>query len=328
MSVDQADALDITGAAAAIEAILAREDGEEVAENAAPESAADEATAEAETQETAPAEGEGEAEETTEEGETPEEQPQEPQKYTVKIGGETQEVTLDEALKGYQRQADYTRKSMALAEDRKKIETENQSLAQERAQLAQLLPALQQRLEESAPKPPDPKLKETNPVDYYVLKNEYDERMQQINAVKQESERLASQQRQDFEGRQQALMAESAAKLKELIPDWADPVKGEALRGELRSYAKDLGFTDEEISQTFDYRAVMALNEGRKGRELAKKMLAATPPRPTTGPKAAAPGSAVRTPGKVTEQTRLKQRLAQTGSVDDAASLFLNLGIL
>ena len=42
--------------------------------------------------------------------------------YTVKIDGEEFEVTLDELRNGYQRQADYTRKSQSLAEQRKAYE--------------------------------------------------------------------------------------------------------------------------------------------------------------------------------------------------------------
>lgn len=39
-----------------------------------------------------------------------------PQMFTVKVNGAEQQVTLDEALAGYQRQADYTQKTQALAE--------------------------------------------------------------------------------------------------------------------------------------------------------------------------------------------------------------------
>lgn len=39
-----------------------------------------------------------------------------PQSYTVKVNGEEMQVSLDEALAGYQRQADYTQKTQALAE--------------------------------------------------------------------------------------------------------------------------------------------------------------------------------------------------------------------
>lgn len=41
--------------------------------------------------------------------------------YTVTIDGQEQQVTLDEALAGYQRQADYTRKTQELAATRQQI---------------------------------------------------------------------------------------------------------------------------------------------------------------------------------------------------------------
>jgi hypothetical protein len=43
-------------------------------------------------------------------------------KFKVKVDGEELEVPLDELLAGYQRQSDYTRKTQALAEERKRIE--------------------------------------------------------------------------------------------------------------------------------------------------------------------------------------------------------------
>ena len=46
-----------------------------------------------------------------------------PSTYTIKVDGEEHEVTLDELRNGYQRQADYTRKSQSLAEQRKAYES-------------------------------------------------------------------------------------------------------------------------------------------------------------------------------------------------------------
>ena len=60
-----------------------------------------------------------------------EEQPETP-RYYVKIDGEEQEVTLEELRNGYQRQADYTRKSQALAEQRKAYEANLQAITSER----------------------------------------------------------------------------------------------------------------------------------------------------------------------------------------------------
>lgn len=56
-----------------------------------------------------------------------EEQPQtppEPQKFTVKVDGVDKEVTLDELRNGYMMNSDYTRKTQALADKRKQLESQ------------------------------------------------------------------------------------------------------------------------------------------------------------------------------------------------------------
>ena len=56
----------------------------------------------------------------------PEEQPQHqaPALYTVKINGVEQQVTLEELQKGYMLNSDYTKKTQALAEQRKQLESQ------------------------------------------------------------------------------------------------------------------------------------------------------------------------------------------------------------
>lgn len=48
-------------------------------------------------------------------------QPVVPSQFTVKVGGEEMQVSLEEALNGYQRQADYTRKTQELAAEREQL---------------------------------------------------------------------------------------------------------------------------------------------------------------------------------------------------------------
>ena len=53
--------------------------------------------------------------------ETSTEVPQEPA-YTVKVDGEEQQVSLEELQQGYQRQADYTRKTQEIAAERDRLQ--------------------------------------------------------------------------------------------------------------------------------------------------------------------------------------------------------------
>ena len=62
--------------------------------------------------------------------------------YTVKIDGDEHEVTLDELRNGYQRHADYTRKSQTLAEQRKAYESNLEAVQNERGQYADALKTL------------------------------------------------------------------------------------------------------------------------------------------------------------------------------------------
>jgi predicted ribosome quality control (RQC) complex YloA/Tae2 family protein len=45
--------------------------------------------------------------------------------YKVTVDGQEQEVTLDELMKGYSRQSDYTRKTEKLSQERKSLEEKN-----------------------------------------------------------------------------------------------------------------------------------------------------------------------------------------------------------
>jgi predicted RNA-binding protein YlxR (DUF448 family) len=59
-------------------------------------------------------------------------------KVKVKVDGEEQVVTVDEALKGYSRTAYLTKRTQAIAEQQRQIEAERQQFAQERMALQQL----------------------------------------------------------------------------------------------------------------------------------------------------------------------------------------------
>ena len=74
------------------------------------------------------------------EGEEPEvDKPEEAgETYEVTIDGETVAVTLEEALAGYQRQADYTRKAQALAQERQEFETAREEVAETIEQVTSL----------------------------------------------------------------------------------------------------------------------------------------------------------------------------------------------
>ena len=247
------------------------------------------------------------------------------QLVTVKIDGKEEQIPLKEAIAGYQRQADYSRKTAAVSEMRKQIEAEAQQVMAERQQYAQLLGALQQQLTEAVQQEPDwEKLYAEDPLEYVRQKDVWRERSEKLQAATAEQQRvmalMAEQQAQQL---RQAVQ-QGREKLTELVPAWKDKAKWENDRVRLRSYATEkLGYSDEEISQAYDPRAVIALYKAMRYDEIMSKRPA---PQVQKSPAPMRPGTPQTAPARRnSEITRQKQRLAQTGRVQDAAKLFETL---
>jgi hypothetical protein len=332
MSDTANSATGIHGAAQSFEALLAGGNPDlgspELAE-AAPEAPALE-KAEAfddshEGEETAAVSEEAEAvpeeEVAAESDEGSEEAEPEVQLVTVTVNGKTEQIPLEEAIKGYQRQADYSRKTQALSEERKTLESEKQAVLEERSQYAQLLTALQQQLQAAAPQEPDwQKLYETDPMEWVRQREVWRERQERMTAAQFEAQRIQTLQAQEQQAQLAKMVQEGRQKLVELVPAWKDAKKWEADRVGLLDYGQQLGFSADELNATYDPRAVVALYKAMQYDALMAKRPQAAPPRVKTAPA----GSASSAPRPQSDTTKAKQRLAKTGKVADAAALFEN----
>ena len=128
-------------------------------------------------------ESEAESEESYDESEVEQdeevEEQEEPQKFRVKAAGEEREVTLDELIKSYQLGTDYTKKSQAVAEERKAVEAERHAVQEAKAlrdQYAQRLEMMEQMLRPQDETENLAYLKETDPIGYSVKVAEMVER--------------------------------------------------------------------------------------------------------------------------------------------------------
>lgn len=319
-SVDTATATDLQGAANAFEGILAREDNENPDTESTAEAPKGANEAESTEQEETPTEEQseesGSEEEASANDEESEEQPTSPALVAVTVDGKTEHLPIEEVAKGYQRQADYTRKTMAHAEERKAFEAERQQVAQERAQYAQLLPALAAQLQQ-----PEPDWQPgSDPVEYLRQREIWRSNQERVAAAQFELSRTQQIQGQERQAQLQKAVAEGRQKLLETMPEWKDAKKWENDRVRLLDYGKKLGFTDEELGQTYDPRAVVALHKARMYDELM-----ANKPKPVAnkGPQVLPAGSSNTAPKNASAGSKAKNRLAQTGSVHDAAAYFL-----
>jgi len=214
---------------------------------------------------------------------------------------------------------------MAVSEMRKQIEAEANQIQQERAQYAQLLGALQQQLQETVQHEPDwERLYAEDPLEYVRQKDLYRENQERFQAASAEQQRVMNMMQQSQVQQLKEVVKQGREKLSETIPAWKDTARWEQDRVKLRQYAqKELGYGEEEVSQVYDPRAVVALYKAMRFDEIMAKRPA---PNAQTGPKPMRAGSPQTAPARRTSEiTRQKQRLAQTGSVKDAAKLFESL---
>jgi hypothetical protein len=263
--------------------------------------------------------------ENAEETEYQEEETEEPQRFKVKVDNEEVEVTLEELQQGYSRTKDYTKKTQALAETRKAVEAERariEEAKQLRDTYAQRLQVIEQMLNQPADNENLAELKESDPIGYAIKVAERSEREKQLQAVQAEKQRIAQQQSQEQQEYLKSHLAQEAQKLKEWIPEFRDEVKADLARKEIRNYAKSIGFSDQELANVYDARAVQTLYKAMQYEKLMKGKGVATK-KVTEAPKTLKAGAAQ--PQGSSEQEAMKkqfQKLRQSGKKQDAAKLF------
>jgi hypothetical protein len=267
---------------------------------------------------------EAQAEESEDEqGEEVQEEVQEPQRFRVKVDNEELEVDLDELIKGYSRTSDYTKKTQNLAEQRKAVESERTKIdeaAKLRDTYAQRLQVIEQML--TQPTEDLTALKDNDPVGYAIRVAENMEREKQLAAVRAERESVQARQVAENQERLKSHIAQEAERLRSAIPDFSDEVKGEVIRKEIRDYAKSVGWSDQELSQVYDHRAVLTLYRAMQFDKLQKSK-PAVQKRVAEAPKSLAPGVGSPRLDKDGEMVKkLTKQLKQTGRPRDAAKLF------
>ena len=260
------------------------------------------------------------AEEAVEQEEEVEELP----RYRVKVSGEEVEVTLDELLNGYSRTADYQKKTQSLAEQRKAVEAERvkiEEAAKTRETYSQRLQVIEQLLQQQNQTEDLSSLKAEDPVAYAIAMAEKVEREKQLQAVQAERQRVQQEQMAHQQSQLQKHIQGEQAKLMEAIPEFKDDVKAEVVRRDIRNYAKSIGFTDQELSQVYDSRAVLALYKAAQYDKLMANKGAATK-KVAVAPKTIRPGTSNPQSSENEAVKKERARLRQSGNKKDAARLF------
>lgn len=266
---------------------------------------------------------EGEAEEADGPEDSEDEQKEDDSLYTVVIDGKEQKVSLQEALAGYQRQADYTRKTQEVAERSKAIQAQEQSLEQMRSQYEASINMLAQEMQRYLPQEPDwEKLHQDDPINFPIIEKQWRDYKTNLAAVQQEQFRVQQEATQKEMLQRQRIVEEGTKYIFEKMPDWKDQGKWNEARSQLREYGQKVGYTEEELNAALDPRAILVLDKARRWDALQANR---PQPQKAAAPKPMRPGTQASSPRKQTDVMRVKQRLKSSGRVEDAAAIFMML---
>tara|TARA_R110002020_G_scaffold362239_1_gene574620 strand:- start:54 stop:1094 length:1041 start_codon:yes stop_codon:yes gene_type:complete len=253
----------------------------------------------------------------------PEEEVQEPNKHSINVNGTNLEVTLEDLKTGYVRQADYTRKSQELAEQRKGFEHELQATQQERqryiSQLEQFTQQSDQKLNEF--KDIDwAKLQADDPMAYMTKRDQYRDLQENKRLVEEESKTVQLKQQQEQQqkwyeelDRQQSVMAQR-------LPEWTDPTKGPKLKMAIKTFAVKKGFSDQEVNSLIDARSVDVLHKAMLYENLLEAKISGK--KAKVVPKVTKPGIGTNKSDISSEKIKQQRnRLKRSGHINDAKSV-------
>ena len=298
---------------------------EEVSEGE-PEASEEEPEAEEAEEET-----EDEEEESPEEEET-EEEVDTPDVYTVKINGEDHEVTEDELIKGYSRQADYTKKTQELSQYRSQLDQAAQfyqtEVAATQEARQQYINSLAQGVQLSLSSLQEfenidwERLKTEDKEEYLTKRDDFREAQSSVQKLKQTHAQEAEKQNAEQQHQFQNWAQTEHQKLVSILPDWGDPVKQKAIAGELRQFAFTKGFAEEELAQLFDHRSILILMQAKAWEDDQRKVKTVKSKKIKNKPKVIRSGKGVqKSDSDKSKRAANMKRLRETGHHRDAVSL-------
>jgi hypothetical protein len=223
-------------------------------------------------------------------------------------------LPVSELAAGYMRTADYTKKTMAAAEQVKQAEAVKAQVSQQQSQLEEALAYWAVPVEQE----PDwaAVSREREPSEVFALQQQWNQRVQRKQQAAEYHQQLRAQIHQER-------VAAEQDRLFELFPEWRDPQKFKAGAEKMLVGGENYGFSQQEMADMVDSRMFKVLDDALKYRELkaaepkVAKKVSKAPAKLRTGSK---PNKA-----EASKAARQKQldRFKKTGSIDDAVDILL-----
>ena len=240
--------------------------------------------------------------------------------HQIKVNGEVIEVDLEELKAGYQKDADYRRKTEEVALEKRELLTEKDRLAKQYStkldDLNSLVLTLNAEVNNDINAKELDRLWDEDPTEAAKIDRKIRRRRETLS---QAQKKLKDHQQSQF----QEVLKEEQKKVAIKFPELQDPVKGNSLRTGMVNYLLKKGFSEKDVSSVYDSRMFDVIVDGMKYQD-NKKL------KPTLVNKKVKPSRVVRSGVKTTKadensQNRLNRikTLKKSGSPKDATDLLM-----
>ena len=242
---------------------------------------------------------------------------QETDLHQVIVNGERIDVDLEELKAGYQKDADYRRKTEEIAIEKRELKSEEDRLKNQYStkmeDLNSLVATLNAEINNDVNSQELDRLWDEDPTEAARVDRKINKRKQSIQQAQQ---KLREHQQTQF----QEILKEEQKKLHLKHPEIADPIKGTTVKSNIMNYLSSKGFTNEDVARIYDSRMFDVIMDGMKAKATKPNLVS----------KKVKPSRFVKSGVKSTKedmdsQSRLNKikTLKKSGSTKDATELLM-----
>ena len=184
---------------------------------------------------------------------------QETDLHQVIVNGEKIDVDLEELKAGYQKDADYRRKTEELAIEKRELRAEEDRLKNQYStkmeDLNSLVATLNAEINNDMNSKELDALWEEDPTEAAKVDRRIQKRK---NTIQQAQQKLRDHQQAQF----QEILREEQKKLHLKHPEIADPIKGTTVKSNIINYLSSKGFSNEDVARIYDSRYFDVIMDG------------------------------------------------------------------
>ena len=228
------------------------------------------------------------------------------------------ESTLEDLVKGNLRQSDYTRKTEALAEERRELEETKTTMSARNEEIQRTYNGLVEFLQGIMPPEPSLELLGRDQAEYLRQQAIRKSFTEELSVVLNKQGEAQTQANQLVEADIDAVRKAEAKKLVDAMPMLSDEMRMANFREGVVKTAQDFGFSEQEINGVVDHRLLQLVHLAGIGKrsienaKSAKKRIERKAQTPVEKKPAAKP------PRKVSGNGKAMRKLSQSGSIEDA----------